>query len=156
DKLEPGHLERLYSRLQVEKGLKPATVHLVHRTFRVALNEAVRRKRITDNPAKVAKPPRVVEEEIVPFTVEEAQRIFDAAGTVRNGARFVIALALGLRRGEELWLKWDDIAITWQHGCRTSSQCRQRPAQDCARRRGTACSPCAPGRSTAGVAARLR
>jgi integrase len=137
DKLEPEHLEQLYRRLQVEKGLKPATVHLVHRTVRVALNEAVRRNRINDNPAKVAKPPRVVEDEIVPFTIDEAQRIFDAAGTVRNGARYVIALALGLRRGEALGLKWDDITITWQHGCRPSNQCRQRPAQECPRRRGT-------------------
>ena len=105
DKLQPEHLERLYERMVSKKGLKPATAHLAHRTVRVALNEAVRRGRIAQNPAKIARPPRVEEDEIIPFTVVEAQRLFTAAATMRNGARFVVALALGLRRGEALaWI----------------------------------------------------
>lgn len=42
------------------RGLAPATVHQVHRTLRTALNEAVRRSRITSNPAQIAKSPRSV------------------------------------------------------------------------------------------------
>lgn len=129
DKLQPEHLEALYARLQMSKeqggkGLKAATAHLVHRTVRVAFNEAVRRKHMTENPAKVAKPPRVEEEEIVPFTVKEARRVLDTAEHARNGARFVLALTLGLRRGEALGLKWSDIDIRWRHGCAKKSQCR--------------------------------
>jgi integrase len=156
-KLEPEHLERLYVKLLdwrhgcregkscgKRRGdecpdrwkLKPGTVHLAHRTVRVALGEAVKRKRITSNPAKVAKPPRVVEEEIVPFTTEEAQRILTAAETTRNGARYKIALALGLRRGEALGLKWSDLIVTWQHGCRRTDECRSITApQLCERRK---------------------
>jgi integrase len=117
DKLQPEHLEKLYERMVSKKGLKPATAHLAHRTVRVALNEAVRRGRIAQNPAKIARPPRVEEDEIIPFTVVEAQRLFTAAATARNGARFVVALALGLRRGEALGLRWSDVDITWKHGC---------------------------------------
>ena len=107
DKLNPEHLEKLYGRLQLAKdqggkGLAAATVHLVHRTVRVALGEAMRRGHIVENVAKVAKPPRIDEDEIVPFNMEEARRILDAAADVRNGARFVVALTLGLRRGEAL------------------------------------------------------
>jgi integrase len=139
DKLEPEHLEKLYVLMQEKKpkgkGLSAGTVHLAHRTVRAALNEAVKRKHITSNPAKVAKPPRVVEEEIVPFTVEEARCILDVTENMRNGARFVVALTLGLRRGEALGLKWSDIDIQWRHGCAKANECRTKPAQLCPLRR---------------------
>jgi integrase len=138
DKLQPEHLERLYGRMVSEKGLKPATAHLAHRTVRVALNEAVRRNHITHNPAKVAKAPRVEEEEIVPFTVQEAQQLFTGAATIRNGARFIVALTLGLRRGEALGLRWSDIDVTWKHGCPKGGTCRGvRRATECPQRRGS-------------------
>ncbi|TVT50727.1 site-specific integrase [Amycolatopsis rhizosphaerae] len=142
DKLQPEHLEKLYGRMiapkPAGKGLKPATAHLAHRTVRVALNEAVRRGRIGQNPATIAKAPRVEEEEIVPFTVEEAQRLFDVALTARNGARFIVALALGLRRGEALGLRWSDVDIHWEHGCAKASACRTRPAaKECSKRIGS-------------------
>ncbi|RCW37485.1 integrase-like protein [Halopolyspora algeriensis] len=137
DQLQPEHLERLYVRMQKD-GLKPGTAHLVHRTVRAALNEAVRRRHILENPAKVAKPPRVEEEEIEPFTVDEARRVLSAAADMRNGARFVIALTLGLRRGEALGLKWSDITVTWKHGCPKSDPCRRaHPAEDCGQRQGS-------------------
>jgi integrase len=135
DRLRPEHLEALYQRLQVAKpkgkGLKPATVHLAHRTIRVALNEALRRGHIVENPATIAKAPRVDEDEIVPFTPEEARRILDVADDVRNGARFVVALTLGLRRGEALGLQWTDIEIRWRHGCASGSACRERASGGC-------------------------
>lgn len=135
DKLEPEHLEALYATLQAPspkgKGLSAGTVHLVHRTIRVALNEAMKRKHITSNPAVVAKPPRVVEDEIVPFSMDEARRILDMAEKVRSGARFVVALTLGLRRGEALGLKWSDLDIRWRHGCAKTSDCRTKAAQLC-------------------------
>ncbi|GAA0509691.1 site-specific integrase [Saccharopolyspora thermophila] len=137
DRLQPEHLERLYARMQ-QNGLKAATAHLAHRTVRVALNEAKRRRYITENPAKVAKPPRVEEEEIVPFTVAEARRILAAASRMRNGSRFIIALTLGLRRGEALGLKWSDITVTWKHGCPKKSACRTAyRAEECEQRRGS-------------------
>lgn len=138
DKLEPEHLEALYRRMQDPppkgKGLSGGTAHLAHRTIRVALNEAVNRRHITVNPAKVAKPPRVVEDEVVPFTMAEARGILDTAEQVRNGARFVVALTLGLRRGEALGLKWSDVNVTWRHGCERADECRTGRAQLCTHR----------------------
>lgn len=133
DRLRPEHLETLYKALLSckEKPLKPATVHLAHRTVRAAFNEAVRRGHIVENPAKIAKPPRVDEEEIIPFTVAEARSILDTAENTRNGARFIIALTLGLRRGEALGLQWPDVDIRWQHGCAKKSDCRLTAARIC-------------------------
>jgi integrase len=139
DKLEAEHLEKLYAKLQLPtskggKGLAAGTVHLAHRTLRVALGEGVSRRHVLENVAKIAKPPKVEEDEIVPFTVEEARRILGVATNVRNGARFVVALTLGLRRGEALGLKWSDLDIKWRHGCQKGCECRSGAAQLCADR----------------------
>lgn len=144
DKLQPEHLEALYRRMQEtdyrpgEKPLSPGTVHLAHRTVRVALNEAVRRRHLVENPAQIAKPPRLEEDEIVPFTQDEALRVINAASATRNGARYVVALSLGLRRGEALGLKWSDLSIEWKHGCVRNSACRRKlAARECPARTGS-------------------
>lgn len=142
DKLEPEHLERLYRRMMTEgrvpskpgeriKPAKPATAHQAHRTIRAALNEAVRRRHITENPALLARAPKVDEEEVEPYSVDEVKCLMETAQKQRNSARWAIALALGMRQGEVLGLRWPDIddvacALTvrrsrlrpkWKHGC---------------------------------------
>ncbi|MEV5678938.1 site-specific integrase [Streptomyces sp. NPDC052179] len=107
-KLEPEHLERLYQKMQAN-GSSAGTAHQAHRTVKTALNEAVRRRHLTINPASIAKAPKVDEEEVEPYTLEEVQRLLAEAIKVRNTARWVIALALGLRQGEVLGLKWEDV-----------------------------------------------
>ncbi|WP_254407212.1 site-specific integrase [Streptomyces sp. GMY02] len=137
-KLEPEHLERFYKKMQ-DNGSSAGTAHQVHRTVRAALNEAKRRHHLTDNPATIAKAPRLEEEEVVPYTVEEVQILLEVANRQRNSARWVIALALGLRQGEVLGLKWTDVDFDlgvlvvhrgrlrprYQHGC--GDRCGRKP-----------------------------
>lgn len=110
DRLQPEHLERLYVRM-MRDGSAPATAHQAHRTLRTALNEAVRRGHLARNPATLAKAPRLVEKEIEPYTVEEIRTVLATALEGRNGARWAVALALGLRQGEALGLKWTDMDL---------------------------------------------
>lgn len=138
EKLEPEYLERLYRKMQAN-GSAAGTAHQTHRTLKTALNEAVRRRHLTVNPASVAKAPKVDEEEVEPYTLEEVQSLLAEAVKVRNTARWVIALALGLRQGEVLGLKWDDVDFEvgvllvrrgrlrprYQHGC--GDKCGRKP-----------------------------
>jgi integrase len=158
DKLQAEHLERLYRKMMTQgrspsrpgekvKPTRPATAHQAHRTIRAALNEAVRRGHISGNPALLARAPKVVEEEIEPYSVDEIKRLLEAAQTRRNSARWAIALALGLRQGEALGLRWSDIdeaarALTvrrnrlrpkWKHGCATT--CGHKHGGHCPQRR---------------------
>ncbi|MFC4328740.1 tyrosine-type recombinase/integrase [Streptomyces andamanensis] len=110
DKLGPEHNERFYGRMQTD-GRRAGTIRQIHRTFRTVLNEAVRRGHITRNPVQLAKAPRISEEEIEPYTVEEVQQLSRAADDRRNSARWAVALALGLRQGEALGLKWTDVDL---------------------------------------------
>ncbi|MEU4801063.1 site-specific integrase [Actinosynnema sp. NPDC023587] len=136
DRLQPEHLEKLYVNMQAQ-GRSAGYAHQVHRTARTALNVAVARGHLASNPAKLAKAPHVEEQEVEPFTIEEAQRILRCAAKRRNGARFAIALALGLRKGEALGLKWSRIDLDggflrtprqlqrhkWAHGCENPNAC---------------------------------
>lgn len=145
DRLQPEHLERLYQAM-LGRGSKPATAHQVHRTVRTALGEAVRRGYLVRNPAAIAKPPRLHsddEDDVQPYTVAEVQQLLATARHRRNGARWAIALALGLRQGEALGLRWSDIDLT--SGTLIVRRSRQRPryahgcGDTCGRARGGYC-----------------
>lgn len=110
EKLQPDHLDKLYRKMQ-ENGSSPGTAHQVHRTLRAALNEAVRRGYLGRSPALLVRAPRLSEAEIEPYSVAEVQRLIAAVRGRRNSARWSVALALGLRQGEVLGLKWEDIDL---------------------------------------------
>ena len=128
--LRPEHLERLYVamlKIRTRRGtlMSPGRVHQVHRTIRTALNEAVRRGHLVRNPAELAKTPQMIEHEVEPYSVLEVQQLLEAAKHERNGVRWVVALVLGLRQGEALGLKWDD--IDWTTGLLSVKRSRTRP-----------------------------
>jgi integrase len=118
------------ARLRTE-GTQPATLQQIHRTLRAAFNEATRRGRIGRNPITPVKAPPVIEKEIEPLSTTDAHAILTVAADRRNGARWAIALSLGLRQGEALGLQWPDIDITWRHGCGDGNPCGTSPAADC-------------------------
>jgi integrase len=144
DRLEPEQIEAVYRRM-TDAGARPATVHQVHRTLRTALGEAERRGHLGRNPAQLVRPPRIQPEPVEPFSIDEVQRLLATAQTRRNRARWAIALALGLRQGEALALRWADIDLeakslrgratrlrpVYEHGCdrecgKTAGYCLQR------------------------------
>jgi integrase len=148
DKLQPEHLERLYVKM-VQSGRAPATAHQAHRTIRTALNEAVRRGHLSRNPARIAKAPRLLHDEVEPLTLDEVRKVLDVAAAGRNRARWAVALALGLRQGEALGLRWSDVDLgrgqiavrrqlqraSWVHGC--AGACSHKHAGHCPQRRNT-------------------
>jgi integrase len=148
DKLEPEHIERFYAKMKA-RGSKPATVHQVHRTLRTALNEAVRRRHITENPVRLAKAPALDDEEVEPYTLQEISRLLEVAADRRHPVRWYLALALGLRQGEALGLKWSDVDLEnsilrirrsrlrpkYEHGC--GGTCAKTHAGYCPERKPT-------------------
>ena len=146
--LGPEHLERLYDSL-TRRGVSAVSVQSVHRTLRSAFGEAERRALVPRNPVKLARPPRAETVEVVPLSLDEARAVLQAAAQDRNGARWLLALGLGLRQGEALGLCWDDIdwdagtlrvrralcRAPWQHGCASPGRCLAKHPTDCPQRR---------------------
>jgi len=169
DRLQPENIETLYAKLRVRKPpLSPSSIYHVHATLRTSLNEALRRRHIVENPVLVARAPQLVEPEVEPLSVDDAKRILHAAEGRRNGVRFALALALGLRQGEAIGLKWEDVdadarnlAIrralqrqTWRHGCDDPRTCaalrhKTRPCPPGCKQHQRQCPPPCPSDCTA-------
>ena len=60
---------------------------------------------------EAVKPPQVRREEMRPLTAEQVRILFDAAKGDRLEALYILAVTTGLRQGELLGLKWDDIYL---------------------------------------------
>ena len=106
----------------------------------------MQRGRVGRNVATLVDAPSVSQGEIEPLTLDEAQRIMELAAGLRNGTRWSVALALGLRQGEALGLRWWHIDLDagtiavrwqlqhlrWQHGCADPHACsKNRHSEEC-------------------------
>jgi integrase len=117
-KFAPVHIQGFYSdalksgRLDGKGGLSPQTVLHFHRLLDHAMKRARKLRLIAVNPVEDVDPPKVEEREMQTLDDEQAGRLLAAASTTRLYAPLVVALATGLRRGELLALRWQDINLT--------------------------------------------
>jgi integrase len=102
---------RWFYRERLDSGLAPATVHKMHVVLHKALKAAVSDGLIPRNPTASLKLPRIIREEIDPLDQEEARRLLTAACGDRLEALYVLALNTGMRQGELLALKWEDVDL---------------------------------------------
>lgn len=110
ERLEPSHIQAFLNQ-KVASGLSPKTVRYLRGTLRTALNQAMRWGLVSRNAAALVDGPRVQPYEIAPFTPAEARRFLTAVKGHRLEALYTVALALGLRQGEALGLRWQDIDL---------------------------------------------
>lgn len=92
-------------------GLSPRTVAYSRTVLRIALGQAMRWGLVQRNAAALVSPPRVERKEVEPFTLEEARSFIEAVQGHRLEALYTVALALGLRQGEALGLRWEDVDV---------------------------------------------
>jgi len=93
------------------KGLSPRSVAYVRATMRAALGVAERWGLVSRNGAELTEPVTVHRREVQPFTLDEVGRLLDACRGDRLGALFTVAMAIGLRPGEALGLRWVDVDL---------------------------------------------
>lgn len=110
NRLEPLQVQELLDAKR-RAGLAPKTIRYMHGILRNALNQAVRWNYIQRNPAALVDGPRVAQQEIQPFSRDEAQRFLEAIKDDRLEALYAVALTMGLRQGEALGLRWRDIDL---------------------------------------------
>ena len=108
--LTPAHVRGLY-RKKLEGGLSARTVQYIHVTLHKALKQAVRDGLVPRNSTEAVKPPQIRREEMRPLTAVQVRVLFDAAGGDRLEALYILAVTTGLRQGELLGLKWDDVDL---------------------------------------------
>ena len=118
-RLTAADLQQFYNRLkeggrllrveQYGPGLSDRMVKSCHVTCRVALDQAVAQGLILKNPALSCKAPVTRPKEMQVLTGEEVQRLLIQAKEDGCFELLLLELTTGLRRGEILALRWDDL-----------------------------------------------
>ena len=123
--ITPRDLEVFYAGLTYQddrdestKGIKPlgdSMKRQIHNILRQAFAEAVRHGDLIRNPAEVARPrytrEAAQEEKVKAWTEEEAGRFYRVARQDRRGVAFCFMLSTGMRIGETLGLRWEDVEM---------------------------------------------
>ena len=89
--------------------MRTSTVHAIHELIHRGLDQAVVWKIVTENVSDNASLPRVPKQERPTLTKEQAQKLLDTAKGHPLETLLTVALATGMRRGEMLGLRWQDI-----------------------------------------------
>jgi integrase len=114
-KLTPLHLQKYYRKAQEKLGA--STVNQHHRVIHAALETAVEAGLLQKNPAHVNRrrgglaPPRPRKQSGNAWTAEELARFLDYVSNHRLFAMYALAAVTGLRRGELLGLRWEDVDL---------------------------------------------
>ena len=109
-RLTPAHLQSFYQE-RLNSGLSPTSVRHAHAVLHRALKQAHRWRLVSENPAAVTDPPKPASKEIHPLDATQAKALLSAARNDRFEALYMIAITAGLRIGELLGLRWEDIDL---------------------------------------------
>lgn len=112
NRLKPTDIQGLYSIL-LDKGLSGTTVRYVHHNLHKALAFACKEEIIPRNPADKVEPPSLGNFESNVLTVEQVKSLLVVSKESEIYLPILLAVTLGLRRGEVLALQWSDISFEY-------------------------------------------
>ena len=104
------HVRSLY-RAKLDAVLSARSVQYVHASLHKALKQPVADGLIPRNVTKAVKAPRPIRKEIRPLNAEQARILLDTACGDHLEALYVVAVTAGMRQGELLGLKWEDLDL---------------------------------------------
>jgi len=109
-KLSPAHVAGFYQD-RLAAGSAPASVNKLHVTLRKALDQAVKWHMVPRNVAEAVKAPRPAPPEMRTLSAEETRKLIEVARGDKLGALYMLAVHTGMRQGELLALKWQDVDL---------------------------------------------
>ena len=109
--LTPTSVERMTAAM-IGRGLSPTTARGARTTLRMILRDAERDGIVARNVAALARPPRLVRHELRVLTAAETRRLLEGTADDDLGPLFAVAATTGLRQGEILGLRWQDVELT--------------------------------------------
>lgn len=104
-------LQRLYGWMQWKRGLSPGTIRSLHAVVRQALAHAERTGAAARNEADLVVLPEIQKPEVEAMSLEELRRFLRAAEGDRLAPLWILLPTTGLRPGEALGLKWEDLDL---------------------------------------------
>lgn len=107
-KLTPAHVQAMLNKLS-DAGLSHRSIRNVRAALRRALNHAMRFGYVVRNVATLVDVPGEITFKPEPLDEEQARRLLEAITGHRWELLYRVALGLGLRKGEILGLRWEDV-----------------------------------------------
>ena len=102
-------IQQLYS-LMMERGRSPRTIRYTHSVLSSALEQAVKWGVFSRNPAKAVDLPRASRREMTCLTPDQAVTFLEASVRDRWAPLWHLLLITGMRPGEAMALRWQDLA----------------------------------------------
>ncbi|WP_169460893.1 tyrosine-type recombinase/integrase [Ktedonobacter racemifer] len=96
---------------KLEDGLSTKSVNMFHSLLHLVLEEALNLDLVARNVCDRVKPPKVVSKKSVALNEDQLLRLLRAAEGERLEKFLMLVMATGMRRGELLALKWDEIDL---------------------------------------------
>ena len=109
-KLAPSQVRNLLN-TKTAAGLSPRTVQYIRAVLRLALGQALRDGDVPRNVCDAVKAPKRERHEVQPLTLAQAKTFLAKITEHRDEALFMTAAVIGLRKGELLGLRWQDIDL---------------------------------------------
>jgi integrase len=109
-KIVPSDIQLVLTTMR-EAGQSPRSQQQARALLSVALGEAENNEYIPSNPVKKVRIPMNRNREIEPLAIEEVKRLLETYKETYMSARLHIALLCGLRQGEALGLRWQDVDL---------------------------------------------
>jgi len=108
--LTPQQVQAFYSK-KLSDGLSPKTINNIHGLLHKALSNAVKWNMLPRNVCDAVTPPRIPRKEKTVLTIEQAYTLLRQLKNHRMEALFTLAVVTGMRCGELLALRWQDIDL---------------------------------------------
>ncbi len=109
-RLTPAQVQEFYANA-LTAGRSAVVVHKCHLRLSQALRQAVRWQMVSRNVCDAVDPPRVTHKQAATWTAEEVKKFLVFAEKDGYHPYWLLAVATGMRRGELLGLRWQDIDI---------------------------------------------
>lgn len=109
-KLTPAQVQAMLN-AKSASGAKPQTVRNIHAVLRRALTQALRWGAVSRNVATLVDLPRVDRHEVPGLSPADAKAVMVAVAGDRIEPLVLLTLSTGLRQGEALGLRWQDVDL---------------------------------------------
>ena len=109
-KLTPSHLQNLSAK-KIKEGYSRRTVKYIHTITKQMLSQAKSWNLVGTNIAEVVSCPKVEKKPVEPLTQQEVNNFLSALKDDPLYSLYVLILSTGLRRGEALGLKWENVDL---------------------------------------------
>ncbi len=113
DKITPLHIDQIYTHM-LREGLSPRSVQVAHRSLYGALKQAVAWELVGRNVLESVKVPKQIKPEVAYWTADEVACFLAHAQPHRLYGLFYTAVVTGMRRGELVALRWQDVEVVKQ------------------------------------------